>query len=430
MKKNKLLIFVMAMMVIMVSSLGLAQINGGADTSKEGSLLIWPTVKTDSGNETYIVMNNNSPGDVYVKCYWEVKSLSLNSIYHELTNQLYGTLFYSWLNSFDIPAAATDNQCVVSDFTFQLGAHSPLIFRASNGSSLDQQGVAAGMGYSNKGALKCWAVDETGRKQISWNHLSGFAIIVRGDNTLPANATPTTSAWQYSAWRFAANVINSSGAFADGFWVGPVADVSGGANTMNLKASPTTVVNPVNCPSPYTASGCSLLNAAYDSCPKYMEFNFLAEPSGANETDGYAFNNLALVPCKTDLTGVTLNTKTKVNYTIWNENNVEYSGLYQCGNCAYTSDLGNLYVLPNQKPFQMDNLQTPSGHFRVEGKADSVCASDAVSTPLLGVMSSKIVGSNDIVAMSGSTGGKETSDYGYITWLPVINYHQMMRRQR
>ena len=402
MKSYKFLLFVMTLLVIMASSPGLAQVTGSADTSKEGSLLIWPTVQTNSGNETYIIINNSSPNDVFVKCYWEVKDISTDP-----TSQ---GLFY--------------------DFAIQLSGFSPIIFRASDGSSLDDLGVAAGMGYSEMGALKCWAVDETLRKQISWNHLSGFAIIVQGDNTLPeGTATTTTSAWQYSAWRFAANVIDSSGKFADGFWVGQVTDVSGTTNIINLKASPTTVVTPANCPEPYTASGCNLPNGAYDACPKYVTFDFLAEPSGERKTDGYAFNNLAIVPCKTDLTGMTLNTKTQLVYTIWNENGVQYSGLYQCANCAYTSTLGSLSVLRNRKLFQMRNLRTPSGHFRVEGKDDSVCGADAVSTPLLGVMSSKIVGSKDIVAMTGSTGGKETSDYGYISWIPTEPYYQMPRRR-
>jgi hypothetical protein len=408
MKSNKFLLLAMILLVLMASSTGLAQISGSADTSKEGSLLIWPTVQTNSGSETYIIINNSSPNDVFIKCYWEVK---------------------------DIPADPT-SQGLLSDFAIQLSGYSPIIFRASDGSSLDNLDVAAGMGYSEKGALKCWAVDETMRKQISWNHLSGFAIIVQGDNTLPAwggdmetpPPTSTTSAWQYSAWRFAANVISSDGAFADGFWVGPVADVGGATtNTMNLKASPTTVVTPANCPKPYDESTCSLPNAAYDACPKYVTFNFLAEPSGAYKTNGYAFNNLALVPCKADLTGATLKTKTQLVYTIWNEKNVQYTGLTQCANCVYTSDLGSLSVLRNKRLFQMKNLRTPSGHFRVEGKAGSSCAADAVSTPLLGVMSSKLVGSNDIVAISGTTNGKETSDHGYISWIPTGAYYQSAR---
>jgi hypothetical protein len=404
MKSYKLIIFVVTLLMIIAISPSLAQISGSADTSKEGSLLIWPTIQTDGGNETYIIINNSSPKDVFVKCFWEVK---------------------------DIPTDPT-SRGLFYDFAIQLAAFSPVIFRASDGSSLDDIGVAAGMGYSEKGALKCWAVDETLRKQISWNHLSGFAIIVQGDNTLPAGTeTPTTSAWQYSAWRFAANVIDSSGVFADGFWVGQVADVAGTTNKMNLKASPTTVVSPANCHGPaYAEAGCSLPNAVYDACPKYITFDFLAEPSGATKTDGYAFNNLAIVPCKTDLTDMTLNTKTQLVYTIWNENGVEYLGLYQCANCVYTSNLGSLSVLRNQRLFQNKNLRTPSGHFRVEGEAGSVCTADAVSTPLLGVMSSKIVGSKDFVAMTGSTGGKETADYGYISWIPTGLYYNMMMLRR
>jgi hypothetical protein len=397
MKIYKLLIFVMASLIIMVNSPCSAQISGAADTSKAGSLLVWPTVQTNSGNETYIIINNSSSKDVFVKCFWEVKDIATNPT----------------------------SQCLFSDFAFQLSGSSPVIFRASDGSRLDGQAVAAGMGVSEKGALKCWAVDETLRKQISWNHLSGFAIIVQGDNTLPTGAKPTTSALQYSAWRFAANVIKSSGEFADGFWVGPVGDT----NIINLKASPTTVVDPANCPEPYNALGCSLPNAAYDACPKYITFDFLAEPSGKSYTDGYALNTLALVPCKTDLTGLTLNTKTQLDYTIWNENDVMYSGLSQCANCAYTVDLGSLYVLRNQRLFQKKYLGSPCGHFRVVGEADSFCATDAVSTPLLGVMLAQMVGSKDIVAIAGSTGGKETADYGYILWDPIGPYYQSLKKR-
>ncbi len=400
MKSNKLTIFVMTLLMIMASSPCFAQIDGSANTSKEGSLLIWPTVQTDNGNETYIIMNNSSPNDVFVKCYWEVK---------------------------DIPSDPT-SQSRISSFAIQLAGFSPLIFRASDGSSLDNLGVAAGMGFSEKGALKCWAVNESVNKQISWNHLSGSAIIVQGDGTLPGStATSTSSAWQYSAWRFAANVIASDGQFADGFWAGEIGDV----NKLALKASPTTVVDPAYCPAPYSLSACSLPNAAYDACPKYLSFDFLSEPSGTKKTDGYAFNNLALVPCKTDLTGDTQNIRTQLLYTIWNEQSVQYSGLSQCANCTYSSDLGSLSILRNQKLFQMKNLHTPSGHFRVEGNASSNCSADSVYTPLVGVMSSKIVGSNDIVSMTGSANGKETTDYGYISWTPTGGYYyQSIQRRR
>lgn len=401
MKKSALLtLVVVAFLMIMASSPCLAQINGAAGTSKEGSLLIWPRVQTTDLNETYIFMTNNSPNDVTVKCYWEVK------------------------DDRNDPAS----QSLLADFAVQLYGYNTIVFRASDGTSLDNRGVAAGMG-SEEGALKCWAVDPSMRRQISWNHLSGSAVIVNSDNTASGVTAPPTSTWQYNAWRFAANVIASDGTFADGFGVGPLVDAGDGANTLNLKASPTTVVDPRYCVGPdYIDSYCHLSNAAYDACPKYLTYNFLAEPSGATKMDGNAFNSLALVPCKSDLTDVTQSVGTKLVYTLWNEQAVMYTGVTQCANCAFESDLGNRYVLKNQKRFQMKNMNTPSGRFRVEATSGISCGTDSVSTPLLGVMSSQLAGGNSIVGTTGSTSGKETSDYGYIMWSPTGYYYQMIRR--
>jgi len=383
----------MAFLMVMVSSYGLAQINGVTNTAKEGSLLIWPKVQTNDGNETYIIINNNSPKDVHVQCYWEVKYDRSDPV----------------------------SQCILDPFVIHIFGNAPVVFRASDGSSLDGRAVGGAMDISEKGALKCWAVDPTAGKQISWNHLTGFAIIVNSDVISTDAKTPPSSAWEYSAWRFAANVIDSSGNFADGFWVGAVTD-GASSNVLKLKASPTMIVDPAKCPGPdYTAAGCSLPNAAYDACPKYLTFDFLAEPSGPSKADGLAFNNLALVPCKEDL----IDPSTKITYTIWNENEVKYMGLYQCANCTYETYLGKLAAPRNLKYFQMKTLHTPSGHLRVQGLASSKCGTDSVSTPLVGVLSATFRGTQDIYGTTGTTAGKETSDPGYIKYLPeAFDYYQ------
>jgi hypothetical protein len=401
MRKCALVTLVMAFLVLMASSHGLAQIDGAASTSKEGSLLIWPLVQTNDGNETYIMINNNSPNDVHVKCFWEIKDVPNN------------------------PAS----QGLLAQFVIHMPGNVPIVFRASDGSGLDGRAAAEGMGYGEKGALRCWAVDPSDRRQISWNHLSGFATIVNLDATVPNVTKRPTSGWQYSAWRFAANIEISDGTFADGFWVGKVMGVSADDNnTMALKASPTTVVDPGYCTGPdYAESYCSLPNAAYDACAKYLTFDFLAEPSGPTKTDGYAFNSLALVPCKANLTDLATNLSTKVLYTIWNENEVKYVGLYQCANSAHESYLGSLAVPRNQKYFQMKLLHTSSGRMRVEGVSSTTCGSGSVNTPLLGVLSSRLVGSSDIVGTNASTAGKETSDWGYIWWSPTGAYYQKPR---
>lgn len=395
MKKCMFTTLVTVFLMAVAASCGLAQIDGAANTSKEGSLLIWPKIQTNGGNETYIILTNNDFHPVCVKCYWEVKNVTTNP----------------------------NSPCLLSDFALQLPAMANIVFKASNGTGLDGRGVAAGMG-AEEGALKCWAVDPTLRKQISWNHLGGFAIIMK-----PSFANHPTSAWQYSAWRFAANVIQSNGKFANGFWVGAVTGVDGAlANEMSLKASPTTVVDPATCPGPdYSAAACSLPNAAYDACPKYLSFNFLAEPSRASGTDGFAFNNVALVPCKADLTGDILSLKTSLVYTLWNEDSLQFTGLNQCTDCAYDKDLGTLTVLRIVKPFQMKNLHTPSGRFRVEAMADDTCGTASVATPLVGVISSRIVGGAQTVGTGGSASGKETTNYGYIRWKPTGEYYQSSR---
>jgi hypothetical protein len=403
MKKCILMMVVMSCLMLVPAVSSQAQISGLADTSKEGSLLIWPKIQTNDGYETFVVITNSGPGAVDVKCFYEIKDVESN------------------------PASS----CLLAQFDLHLYRHQPLVFKASDGLTLEDVSVAGGIGTGEVGALKCWAIDITENRQISWNHLSGFAVVATSYG--PAGwwtKKGPPSAWQYSAWRFAANVISSSGEFADGFWVGPVAGVGDAThNSLNLKASPTTVVDPANCPGPdYSDPDCYLPNAAYDACPKYLTFDFLAEPSGSNKLDGYAVNDLALVPCKADLSDTPSDLKTRVKYTIWNENEVKFVALTHCADCSFHTALGGLAVPRNQKLFQMRYLHTPSGRFRVEAVANSKCGADAVATPLLGVLSSKLVNTTDVVGTNGSSNGKETSDYGLIRWEPTGGYYQKPRR--
>ena len=369
MKKSALLILFAATLLVLHGYDAWAQIDGAANATKQGSLLVFPKVVTTKPYETYIIINNNSANDVHLKCFWEIK---------------------------DDRTKAT-SQSLVSDFTIHLVANAPVVFRASDGSSLDNRGVAAG--------------------RVSFT-----------DNTAEGVTAAPTTAWQYNAWRFATNVIASDGTFADGFWVGAIMGVSSDDyNTLNLKASPTTIVSLANCVGPdYADSGCSLPNGAYDACPKYISFEFLSEPSSTTLTNGYAFNNLAVAPCKSDFTDLTSNSKTTLKYTIWNEREVKVADLYQCANSAYSRNLNGLIVGRSLMVFQNKFLRTPVGLFRVEGIASTACT-DSAYAPLLGVMCSKIVGGTAMIGSTGSTNGKETSDWGYIKWTPTGGYYQFKR---
>ena len=402
MKKCMLVTLVMAFLMVMASSYCSAQVTGVADTSKEGSLLIWPKVQTNDGNETYIIIVNDTTRPVDVKCYWEVK---------------------------DVPTNQTST-CLLSDFVIQLTKNDPVVFKASDGTGLGGDGVAAGMGTGEKGALKCWAVDASDSKQISWNHLGGFALIVNTTTALPG-----TSVMEYSAWRFAANVVDNTDPlnrhFADGYWVGLTTDdvdtlALGGTPTITYIQNQNVSTSPFYCRSPYTRATCSLPSAVYDACPVYLTFDFLAEP---NSVPGFAINDLSLVPCKEDFTGGP-STQTDLVFTIWNENEVKFTGMYACANCVYEAYLGKLLVGRTNRTFTVSNLHTSSGRFRVDGLKGTKCPGSD-KTSLVGVMATRLTagpGSTDLVATNGTGSGKQNADPGYIMWTPGGAYQEKPSR--
>lgn len=454
MKKNILVALVVAFMTLMASLSCFADVTGVADTSKEGSLLIWPLIDTTGDNETYIIITNSTGGGnetqdllVNIKCFWEVRD-------------------YPW-------QPGSGEYCPLSDAIFYLSRNNPLIFRASDGNSLDGIGLVPPIGKDMKGMLKCWAVSPNDTNQIAWNHLSGYGIVLR-----PGDAEPKKSALKYSAWRFAANVVKDDNGteFAEGFWVGKTIDGGDGYNTMKLWGAsdvvtrlgtatpycsagvtvdccrPTTTaikmrqtfpdppsvaetfytyyciqkVNSDKCPRPYEAAGCDKPLGVYDACPSYLTFDFLAEPSTPTGTDGHAFNILALAPCREDLRSEgegsgQLSSPTKLVFSVWNANEVKYTGTYACANCngptgydpntrRYTSTY-DLALQDLRKGslnyFQQQWLHTDSGRFRVEGLASGGCPG-AVKTPLVGVMATRLlspINSIDYVATGGTASG-------------------------
>ena len=84
--------------------------------------------------------------------------------------------------------------------------------------------------------MKCWAVDASAENQISWNYLKGEGIVV----DFVAN-----SAWEYNAYRFAANQTRKT-AVGQAGRLALNGAIQGGA-------------------------------AGYDACPSYILFDFLAE---------------------------------------------------------------------------------------------------------------------------------------------------------
>ncbi len=457
MKKSILVAVVIAFMTLMASWYSFADVTGVADTSKEGSLLIWPLVQTNGGNETYIVITNSEVGGnasleqwdwlVNIKCYWEART---------------------------VPYDGSGSFCPIKDAVFKLSMNNPLIFKASDGTNLtDEEGVVPGIGDEQKGALKCWAVSADDAHQMSWNHLSGYAIIVED-----AENPSLTSAWKYSAWRFAANVVADADGttFVDGPWLGPSVGVENPnkpgtdylSNVIQLWGANKVVGASVSCPrgttkirrdtaeylcvqladpddctaeNLYLEESCAKPLGAYDACPQYLVFNFPAEPlSPGDDDDGHALNYLALAPCKEDLRGSDDDAEyaegaadfyTRLVYTVWNANEIKFTGTNSCAHCngavgnTYDVYLGDLKV-GAQSFFKQEFLHTNSGRVKVEGKATGPRGQckDAKATPLIGVMGRKLTdpSSTDLVGTGGTAAGAQMNKNGnglgpgYIRW--------------
>jgi len=246
---------------------------GVTNTSKKGSLLIYPLVKvspqqSEDGNDTIITMSNDYPGQVRMVCQYSVPD-----------NCVCGTL-----RSFSLTA----NQSI--SFSAKTG-------RDLDGKQLPLYAVAPPWPWNGEytGELRCWAV-KGDNMPIAWNHLSGTATLIEGENRT----------WQYSAWRFAVGSDVQHNDF--------VRDAQGLiSKTIRLTGSRTT----------------------YDACPSSLIFNHITQvqnpatgPYGDNETE----NKLTLVPCKQDCVEGGDRT-VGVTFELWDENEMD-STVYACIDCT------------------------------------------------------------------------------------------------
>jgi len=339
MKKCALVTLVMALSIAILSSWCLAQ--NVTNTSKEGSLLIWPKIITTGDNDTYVMISNSYGSSVNVKCYWEYKDISS------------GTPPYF------------RNSCDHTDFQFRLTGNQPMVFSAKTGRHMwdeDLNGVPdlPSFGEDAEGILKCWAVDADAQNQISWNYLKGEALII--------NET-IGSAWEYNAWRFAAVGVARRGAVGTG-------------GTIAMTGS----------------------SGGYDACPSYLVFNFLANDPPSITSD------LTLIPCRQDLRQEGTNTKTKATFTIWNEDEVKYTGAHQCFNCYLEAELGTFRIPQDTGkilPFSYDRLHTYAARVRVKGVNSAKYCPGSIATGLLGVINTRMI--LDGVDYADRFGGNPTS---------------------
>ena len=166
-----------------------------ANTSKKGSLLIWPLVKAGPG-ETTLILGNDYYEAVKVRCIYRAP----------------------------FPFTHTD-------WTFSLAANQTIAWLASTGKGPDGKAIPAGgtppkLAAGTTAELRCFAVNDAVTQQIAWNWLSGEAIVSEGKN----------QNWAYSPWRFA---VNSS---TTGATAGTAGTIALSGDTGNYDACPTGLI--------------------------------------------------------------------------------------------------------------------------------------------------------------------------------------------
>jgi len=368
-KKGFIAVALVVALIGMVSMASAAQ--NVANTNQKGSLLIWPKIIVQQGAvDTIVFMANDYYEDVWVKCYW-----------------------VDW-----------DQQ--IEDFMLRLTPNQPIAFSAAYGESVDAwgQGVVTVPPFTDgnlTGELKCWAVNDNGDSQLSFNHLYGNAWIQTEDAGVV-----------YNAYAFAAKQ--------------PFGSTVGTGGTLLLNGT-----------------------TQYDACPQYLIFNFVPY-SMEIEPD------LTLVPCKQDLRQDRSRTCTKAKFDVWNSNETKFTGAYQCMLCWWEGLLGEIGTKNNQygvtynavtgygwDKFSYYSLKTYAARFRAQGVASTVCknkflrpdpldptknvdrcSAGAVASPLLGLMLYVDSEANFLkpYPYAGYTpAGAGLDGTGFIYWDPQLN---------
>jgi len=365
------------------------------NSSQKGSLLIFPDIRVDDvfdGNlqpsptvwqpplNTLIRIQNDGGSEVDVKCYWMdghknrvdfVFTITRNQpvwfdartgngstpVNRFPTGQANGFTagnrhpFLEAGGAFDINTLAGP----------QLGTGAPGVYDAPNGD---------GYGPYARGMLVCWAVDDTGQNQVKWNHLSGTA-------TVWSSFAANSAAYEYSAYAF---------------YVPTGTDLS-----------------PVGTPGTINLNGLE-----YDACPLYQIGQFTPIQMGPD--DGYRTqvaavspnfpaplpatnpplprifrHRLAIMGCTLGLNQDWSPTFTKLQFDVWNEEEVKFTGAFECADSWHDTDFrpgtvpqNNASLTPGvpgfvngfdsaTQNFNFFTLQTFAARYRVQGVASSQC---------------------------------------------------------
>ncbi|MBK9675172.1 MAG: hypothetical protein IPO82_08035 [Betaproteobacteria bacterium] len=275
--KRKTLGIAVAVAVGMLGTSAFAMTPMG-NVSNKGSLLIYPRIDVEDGNDTLITLTNDSTGAVRLKCYYASSD----------------DLGISYSGS----ASSAKSKKHFLDFTIDLTHNQPIAFWAKSGWAVMPSGklplqVAPPFGIfpdgqkRTAGELKCWAVTNDGSTELHYNHLFGTASIMNfGFN----------QASEYTAVAFQA--------------LGPstlTGTALGSPGELNLD------------------------QVEYDGGPNILLGNF--QPVGY---DG-ARSRVTLASLNQDLRQDYTPTITKLTWTFWNQDEMARTGTHWCANSWFES---------------------------------------------------------------------------------------------
>jgi hypothetical protein len=224
-------------------------------------------------------------------------------------------------------------------------------FPLSPSNGFDNPHLPGGSGPYGAGLLVCYVT--SGGRPAKWNHLSGTATVYDAQRG---------TAYEYSAYAIFVPVGN---------------DLEPVAATSNL----------------------NLNGVEFDSCPFYQIGQF--SPAGAQHDDlAVTANRLAIVGCNLDMRQDWLPVFTKLQFDVWNAEEVKFSGAFECADSWHETDFTGIDA--GAQNFTFAALATNSARYRVQGVASTQCANSA-AVGVLAVQSTSLLLGGRMDSQVGTT---------------------------
>jgi len=180
----------------------------------------------------------------------------------------------------------------------------------------------------------------------------------------------------------------------------------------------------------------TLDGAEYDNCPAYLLGTFMLQ--GASfEDNGYTVTagttDLTLVPCEQDLREEQLPIYVKVNFTVWNEDEVGATGAYLCFKCWIETTLTDPPVatlgLKKYKGFQNFTTDAIGGTFatvkitpQIGGRTSCGFTVDSPKVPVIGLL----FGATEVGGKYASSGSiLQSAATAFAGTAPRVQYDQL-----